>query len=337
MSLWPSEPALPAEKAEQPHQQHRHHGDDHPERMSRSLAGERDIHPEEARDDRQRQEHDAEDREHAQDLVLPVRDYRLVRVLERLDDLLVIVEQVPDPLGRVDDVVEVELQLLRQEPLDVALEQAQRRALGLDDLAVGDDLLLDVGDVADDLLRTPFEQLVLERVELVRDLVEDGEAVVEEVVEDFVQQPARSLREELPTKDVVRLAAAEKPRDRRQLDVRQRYEVVGTDEDVELAGVQPAGRLVEHGKVEDDEEVALLRVVVDLRALALREHVLDVERMPAEPCREALDLVRVQRVEVDPGQAGGVELSSERLLARCDLRPAPYPRASDAREARHRY
>ena len=41
-----------------------------------------------------------------------MRDDGLVRVLERLDDLLVVVEDVPDALGRVDDVVEVELQLL---------------------------------------------------------------------------------------------------------------------------------------------------------------------------------------------------------------------------------
>ena len=46
-------------------------------------------------------------------------------VLERLDDLLVVVEDVPDALGGVDDVVEVELELLRQEPLDVPLEEAQ--------------------------------------------------------------------------------------------------------------------------------------------------------------------------------------------------------------------
>ena len=69
---------------------------------------------------RQRQQHDAEDRQDPQHVVLVVRDHRLVRVLERLDDLLVVVEEVPDPLGRVDDVVEVELELLRQEALDAA-------------------------------------------------------------------------------------------------------------------------------------------------------------------------------------------------------------------------
>ena len=68
-------------------------------------------------DQRQRQQHDAEDGQDPQDVVLAVRDHRLVRLLEPLDDLLVVVEQVPDPLGGVDDVVEVEVELLGQEAL----------------------------------------------------------------------------------------------------------------------------------------------------------------------------------------------------------------------------
>ena len=40
-----------------------------------------------------------------------MRDQRLVRVLERLDDFLEVVEQVPYALARVDDVVEVEVEL----------------------------------------------------------------------------------------------------------------------------------------------------------------------------------------------------------------------------------
>ena len=100
------------------------------------------------------------------------------------------------------------------------LEQAQRRALGLDDLAVGDDLLLDVREVADDLLGALLEHVVLDRVELVPDLVEDREAVVEEVVEDVVEQVARALREELLAQLLVLVAAAEEPRHRQQLDGR---------------------------------------------------------------------------------------------------------------------
>ena len=218
----------------------------------------------------------------AKHVVLPVRDHRLVRALERLDDLLVVVEQVPDALGGVDEVVEVELELLRQEALDVALEQAQRRTLRLDDLAVGDDLLLDLGDVGDDLLGAPVLDVVLDRVELVRDLVEDREAVVEEVVEHLVEQAAGALREELVAQPLVLLQPREQARDRQQLDVRDRDEVVGPEEEVELAGVQPLDVLVVRREVEDAEEVAVVDVVVDLRTLALREDVLDVERVPAE-------------------------------------------------------
>ena len=216
-------------------------------------------------------------------------------------------EQVPDALGRVDDVVEVELEILGEEALGVPLEQAQGGALGLDDLAVRDDLLLHVGDVPDDLLRASLEHLVLEAVELVADLVQDREAVVEEVVEDVVEQVAGALSEQLLAKLLVVGAAQEEARDGQQLDRRQRDQVVRAEEEVELGRIQALDGLVVDGEVEDGEEI--VRVVVDLRALALREDVLDVERMPAEALRERRRLLRVGSVEMDPGQAVVGELS----------------------------
>jgi hypothetical protein len=63
--------------------------------------------------------------------------------------------------------------------------------------------------------------------------------------------------------------------------------------------------------VEDDEQV--LRVLVDLRPLALAKDVLDVER--CQPKRSASDrgVERGRRVAVDPGQAVGAELDEARL------------------------
>jgi len=88
--------------------------------------------------------------------------------------------------------------------------------------------------------------------------------------------------------------------------------------------------------VEDGEEVALLDVVVDLRALALREDVLDVERVPAEAASEHPGRERVGSVEVDPGEPGGAELSG--LAGACgDRRDLAAARAPDAGKARHRY
>ena len=174
-----------------------------------------------------------------------------------------------------------------------------------------------------------LEHLVLDAVELVGDLVEDREAVVEEVVEDLVEQATRSAGEELLAEDVVLLAPREEARDRAELAVRDRDDVVVPDEEVELGGVQPLHLVVVEREVEDGEEVAVVLVVVDLRALALRDDVLDVERMPAEARGELLRRLDVGRDDVDPGQAASGELVDDRRRAR-------WPADARARERRMR-
>jgi len=70
-----------------------------------------------------------------------------------------------------------------------------------------------------------------------------------------------------------------------------------------------------------------------------QEDVADRIGVSVAPVREALDLVLTDRVEVDPGQSGGGELSGARLLARGDVRRGALARSrtTDARQARHRY
>ena len=236
-----------------------------------------------------------------------MRDHRLIGVLERLDHLLVVLEHVPDPLVGVADVVEVDLQVDvggEEDRLQV-LEVAQHGALRADDLAEVDDLLLDVGDVADDLLRAPLEDLVLDRVELVADLAQHRKAVVEAVVDHPVEQEARALREELVAQLLLLAAAFEQVLDRLQRGVRDRDQEVGADEDVELARVQPADLPVEDREVQDDEQVA--GVLVDLRALVAREDVLEVEGMEIELLLEPAGLERRGTLDVDPAQAGPLD------------------------------
>src|SRR5205823_342891 len=212
----------------------------------------------------------------------------------------------------------------------------------LDDLAIGDDLLLDLVDVAHEVLRSHAHvvDVLVDLLELVADLVEDREAVVVEVVEHLVQQPPGAAVEECLAHLVALVCAAEEQRHRAKLDRRQRDEVVRSEEDVELAGVEPADRLVVDGEVENREQVALalfLGVDVDLRPLTAREDVLDVEGVPAEAPGELVRLLVARSLEVDPGQVGAVELSEPRPL--CDLGHAGGANATrtDARQARHRY
>jgi hypothetical protein len=87
--------------------------------------------------------------------------------------------------------------------------------------------------------------------------------------------------------------------------------------------------------VQDDKQV--LRVLVDLGPLALREHVLEVERVPAEALGEVGGLDARGRVEVNPCQAVRAELSGARLCWQDGVPDRAGPRAPDARQARHRY
>ena len=150
-----------------------------------------------------------------------------------------------------------------------------------------------------------FEDLVLERVELVADLPEHREAVVEAVVDQAVHQVAGAAGEELLAELLVVLAAGEQVLDRGDRLVRQGDHEVGTDEQVELAGAEPAGLAVEHGHVEDQEEV--VRVLVDLRALVAREHVLDVEGVELEVLFQPGALGAAGMLDVEPAEAFGLD------------------------------
>ena len=234
--------------------------------------------------------------------------YGLVRLLERLDDLLVVLEHVPDALVGVADVVEVDLELAalgREERLLELLEVAEHGPLRADHLAEVDDLLLGVRDVADDVLGAALEDLVLERVELVADLAQHREAVVEAVVDDPVQQVAGAAREELLAQLLLLAAALEQVLDRLQRRVRDRDQEVAADEDVELAGVEPPDLAVEDREVQDDEQVVV--VLVDLRPLVAREHVLEVEGVEVELLLEPGGLERRRALDVDPAQARALD------------------------------
>jgi hypothetical protein len=90
------------------------------------------------------------------------------------------------------------------------------------------------------------------------------------------------------------------------------------EEHVELGRVQPLDGLVVRGEVKDDEEVA--RVVVDLRALALRKDVLDVELVESEAVGQLTELEVRRLLDVNPGQAASGELLDARRAWLDDLR-----------------
>ena len=235
----------------------------------------------------------------------------------------------------IDDAVEAEPESSGRNRPRRGTELAQRRKAWPYDLAVRNDLLLDLVDVAHALLRARRDlvDLLVDLAELQRDLVEDREAVVVKVVEELVEQTARAAREQVVPELLVVDAALEESRERLQLDGRQRDEIVRTDEHVELAGVQPADRRVVDGEVQDREEIAsALRfgVCIHLRTLTPGKHVLDVERVPAEARGEQLDLLVARRLEVDPGEIVLLEFSERPARSLDRARGKPGAARADA-------
>ena len=180
------QPAAPAEQDHEGEEHRGHHPDDEPERVRAAFAGDGHVHPVDRGDEREREQDHRGRRQDPERVVQAMGDDRLVRRFERLDDLLVVLERVPDPLGGVGHVVEVDLHLLGEVALLRPLEVAQDRALGPDDPPEVDDLLLGIRDVADDLARAALKDVVLEPVELVAHLAQHREGGVDVGVDDPV-------------------------------------------------------------------------------------------------------------------------------------------------------
>ena len=102
------------------------------------------------------------------------------RVLERLDHLLEVVEQIRS-LG-VDDVV-VELELLGQEALDLALEHPQRRVLGLDHLVPEDHPAASARRCG--VLERQIERFLPEQLELYFDDIVDASERIWDLLDNF--------------------------------------------------------------------------------------------------------------------------------------------------------
>ena len=271
------------------------------------------VHAEEVGDERDREEDHGQHGQHLEDTVLAVADRRLVRLLECLGDLLVVLEEVPDALGGVDEVVVVDVEVLAGEvALTRALELAEHGTLRFRDLAVGDDLLLDVRDHAHDrLIRIALEEVILDVLELAADLVEDGEAVAVERVEHLVEEKARALGEPLGALFLVGLKAAEDVADRLERDVRDRDEKVGPDEGIHFGGKQATRLLVVPREVEHHKDV--VGVLVDLRSLSARADILKIELVEGELLLKPGDLSGAGGLQLDPAQSTRLEHADARL------------------------
>ena len=143
------------------------------------------------------------------------------------------------------------------------------------------------------------------RSSLTRHLAQHRERGIDAGVDDLVEQVAGALREGRLAEVLLLAVALEHRRQRRERDVRQRDQVVGAHEQVELGGQDPAGLLLEQRELEDDEDVVV--VLVELGAVVARVDVLVVERVEVEVRLEPVAVGRPRRLDVDPADAGRLD------------------------------
>ena len=143
-----------------------------------------------------------------------------------------------------------------------------------------------------------LEDVVLDAVELDRHLAQHRERRIDAGVDDLVEQVAGALREGRLAQVLLLAVALEHRGQRRQRDARQRDQVVGTHEQVELGGQDPARLLLEHRELQDDEDVVV--VLVELGAVVARVDVLVVERVEVEMRLEPVAVGGARRLDVDP-------------------------------------
>ena len=191
--------------------------------------------------------------------------------------------------------------------------------------------------------RPPFEDVVLDAVELHLDLAQHRERGVDAGVDDLVEQVARALRERRLAQVRLLAVALEHRGQRRERDVREGDQVVRPHEQVHLRGQDPRGLLLVEREVQDDEDVVV--VLVQLRAVVARVDVLEVERVEVEVGLQPVAIGRARRFDVDPADPGRLDDVGRRDLGleigrRTRGRAAPTRsrerRQGDVRHAGHR-
>ena len=122
-----------------------------------------------------------------------------MRVLERLAEFFVCIQERPLPLNGIEDVVEVERQLLRNELLVLVLQRCNKRSLREENAAHGNDVSLESHDLAEEIhMLLALEETVFNFTELPGNGVHQREHIIKKLAHELVEQKTRTILEILP-------------------------------------------------------------------------------------------------------------------------------------------
>ena len=259
-----------------------------------------EVHAVHARQERERDEDGADDREHLHDLVHPVAHRGHVGLGEPPRHLAVGLDDV-DRLHRVVvDVAHVGARHVREALVRLALHLREHLAHRPERAPHQQQLALGAVDLLDHLGARALQHQVLEQLETVAEVLEDREGLVHDRVDQRVAEEARVVHPQLRARRADALADRVPDVARRLLEREHR---AVADEDAHLLGVQlPLAQLQ---LARDDEEPRLVGAVVlvglHLGTLRHVQHVLERERVQAILLGERAHHAQVREaVDVDP-------------------------------------
>ena len=215
--------------------------------------GKIDVHAVDAGDEREGQHDDGDDGEDAHDLVDAVAGEGIGGIGEAVDDFEVLVNDVAELEEVVDDVAKVLLHVRVQHGVVDGFELLDDGNLLADDAAQGDDIAAQQGDLLDDFFGVGFEECLFDGVDAFIDLVEDGEDVVDELVDEGVEGVVGAESEQTVALVFVGLAGFEGGHERLERAVVHGDDVVGTDEEIDFGGAGDFVAGVPEREVQDEE------------------------------------------------------------------------------------
>ena len=239
--------------------------------------GEIDVHAIDAGDERERQHDDRDDGEDAHDLVDAIAREGVGGVGEAVDDFEVLVGDVAELEEVVGDIAEVLFHVLMQDGVIAGFELQDDGDLLPDDAAEGDDIAAQQGELLDDALGVGGEEGVFDGVDALVDLVEDGEDVVDELIDEGVQGVIGALTQQLRARAFVRLAALAGGDEGLERAVVHCDDIIAPEEEIDFAGAGELIAGIPERKVHDEEEVVV--VLVELGAFDGADDVFEVERV----------------------------------------------------------
>src|SRR3989338_4461019 len=270
-----SKPIILKEVPNGPNEYCNHHQCDGNESIRTLCIRKMHVHSIESRHEDGKERKNIDDGEDAHDGVRFVAQQRLMRFVQCITHFLGGFQQRPLALDGIQNVIEVDAEVGRNEFLVLVLQHGNERALRLDDAAHGDDVALHAENVAVHAgFGFTFEELLLHGAKSLLDGIHQRKPLVEELAHEFVEEIARSFLQVfqlllLKIRDLLHHRGNE-----RNLAAVDGDDEIRTQKDVHFF-LHDAVVLAHVRNVKHQENV--LFIFLDLRSLVLAEAVLYVK------------------------------------------------------------